>query len=136
MKTIMTALAAVAVLLLAACGTSQAQLHETPPPSTPAAKATSAPPGPQRFIAEVRAAGFGGKDLTTASDQTLLTIGSDECSALSAANGNGIAGYSRMIDSLVKNGAHATVHQAAVLLDSAIRNLCPENSNMMPSGAP
>src|SRR5260370_293268 len=58
------------------------------------------PPG--RFLAEVRAAGLGNKDLTTATDSQLLNIGTDECGALSAANGNGIAGYSRLIDSLMK----------------------------------
>jgi hypothetical protein len=74
--------------------------------------------------------------MTSASDQTLLTIGSDVCGALSAANGNGIAGYSKMITSLIKNHARPTVNQATVWVGSAIRNLCPENSNMMPSGAP
>lgn len=57
---------------------------------------------PRRFLAEVRAAGLGNKDLTTATDSQLLNIGTDECGALSAANGNGIAGYSRLIDSLMK----------------------------------
>ncbi len=125
-------------LALTACGGGghPAQAHaRTASPSPPVA-ASSAQPGPQQFINEVRAAGLGDKDLTSASDRTLLSIGSDVCGALSAANGNGIAGYSKIITSLVKNHAHPTVRQATVWVDSAIRNLCPENSNLMPSGAP
>jgi hypothetical protein len=41
-----------------------------------------------------------------------------------------------MIESLVKGHGHPSLHQATVLVDSAIRNLCPENSNLMPKGAP
>jgi hypothetical protein len=140
MKASAAACAAAAVLALAAgCGSAAGQHAAAAPSRTPATSPAASPstaPGPARFLAEVRAAGFGDLDLTSASDQTLLSIGSDSCSALDAAKSGGIAGYSKLITSLAKNHAHPTVQQATVWVDSAIRNLCPENSDLMPSGAP
>jgi hypothetical protein len=137
----MRAVAAVLVLValaLAGCGSAGHQTAAAPsrtPTASPAAS-PSTPPGPSRFLAEVRTAGLGSKDVTGASDQILLGIGSDTCSALDTAKSGGIAGYSKLITSLANNHAHPTVQQATVWVDSAIRNLCPENSDMMPSGAP
>jgi hypothetical protein len=87
-------------------------------------------------VANVRAAGLGSADLSRASDTVLLDIGRRACKALSASQGTALPAYSTMVEDLAKLRQHPSIHQATVLIDSAIRNLCPENSNLMPSGAP
>jgi hypothetical protein len=119
----------------ASASTSAPPAHRTARTTAPAA--TQAPPGPQRFIADVRAAGYGSKDLSTPGvPLVLLDVGKNVCKALSDSQGTNIEGYSTMIESLVKGHGKPSLHQATVLVDSAIRNLCPDNSNLMPSGAP
>jgi hypothetical protein len=87
-------------------------------------------------VANVRAAGLGTADLSRASDTVLLHIGTGACKALSASQGTVLPAYSTMVEDLAKMPGHPSIHQATVLVDSAIRNLCPENSNLMPAGAP
>jgi len=131
------ALGVLAVLVaLAGCSTSTTPpAHHASQPSRVAA--TQAPPGPQRFIADIQAAGYGSKDVSTAAASLiLLDVGKNVCRALTTSQGTNIEGYSVMIESLVKGHGRPSLSQATILVDSAIRNLCPDDLNLMPSGAP
>jgi hypothetical protein len=89
-------------------------------------------PGPQRFLAEVRGAN---PALATVPDADLLNIGRAECKALALVPGVGPAVRTQAIRDAVKTGKFTT-RQATVLVDSAIRNLCPKFSDVVPAGAP
>jgi hypothetical protein len=72
---------------------------------------------------------FGTKDLAAASDEELLKVGKLVCDGL------GIHGldYGRVVQRLVRSDACPTPAQASVLVSSAVRNLCPEHADAIPS---
>jgi len=128
---ILTATAAIAGLTLVACGTQHptplASTTITSPPASP-----SSPPGPQKFLADVRA-DF--PILAYAPDASILTIGRDECNAF-AAGGSYADAVLAFMKAKINKSKPTTTQQATVLIDSAIRNLCPQNSVLLPAGAP
>src|SRR5437016_3540788 len=105
MKALIAA-AILAALALAGCGTASSSASRPAAARTPAASpspaaATQAPPGPQRFIADIQAAGYGSKDVSTsAASLVLLSVGKDVCRALTTSQGTNIEGYATMIESL------------------------------------
>jgi hypothetical protein len=120
-----------AVLLIAGCGSAPAQHAASTPQATPSASpTTSAPPGPQAFLNDVRKAGLGDKDVQGASDKLLLHIGALLCDALDS--GVGYQGDIR----IMQGNHHSTVKQATIWVDSAVRNLCPAHLDEIPAGAP
>jgi hypothetical protein len=129
-KLMMVVLAVAGAALIGACGSAgppsgSASSHATAKPSTPALV------GPERFLTKVRAAGFGSKDFANATDAQLLKIGQVACNGL----GTGL-GYQDAILAFVQNDAKPTTHQATVLVDEAVRGLCPQYASLIPAGAP
>ena len=96
-----------------------------------AAGCASTPHGPERFVAKVHAAGFGNKDVAPATDAQLRQIGRTACNALAT----GVP-YRDEIRAFMAGVRKPSTHQAAVLVDEAIRNLCPQFSKQLPPGAP
>lgn len=113
---------AAAVLLLAACGGGGSEPSPTPSPT--AAATTTPASGPDAFLADITAAGFGDKDT---SDPAFLQVGNTACQGLA----DGIS-YGQQVQAFVESDAKPTPQQAETLVRSAVRNLCPEKSAMLP----
>ena len=96
-------------------------------PTSTAPSVTTA--GPAAFVTEARAMPFGTKDLAAASDGELLRVGKLVCDGL------GIHGldYGRVVQRLVQSDACPTPAQASALVKSAVRNLCPQHANAIPT---
>ncbi len=134
----LTATAIAALFALTACGSAAPYAPHTAAarPAAATASATPTPPGPERFIAEVRAAGAGDEDLTSATDQALINIGTDECNIFAAEPAAGTGSAYTVVINTTMEAIHATAHQAAVWAGSAVRNLCPAYTSQLPAGAP
>jgi Protein of unknown function (DUF732) len=85
--------------------------------------------GPAAFVAEARTMPFGTKDLAAASDTELLRVGKLVCDGL----GSKGLDYRRVVQRLVRSEACPTPAQASALVNSAVRNLCPEHADAIPS---
>jgi uncharacterized protein DUF732 len=85
--------------------------------------------GPAAFVAEARTMPFGTKDLAAASDRELLRVGKLVCDGLGIKG----LGYGRVVQRLVRSDACPTSAQASALVKSAVRNLCPEHADAIPS---
>jgi Protein of unknown function (DUF732) len=85
--------------------------------------------GPAAFVAEARTMPFGTKDLAAASDRELLRVGKLVCDGLGIKG----LGYGRVVQRLVRSDACPTPAQASALVKSAVRNLCPEHADAIPS---
>jgi hypothetical protein len=131
---ILAAVAISAAMLAAACGSQHPAPHataaaaKTPAPSSPS---PSNPPGPGKFVADVRASGLFHGDVQAITDASILKIGRDMCNYFTAGGS-----YSAMILGLMKNKLKPTTLEATIVVDSAIRNLCPQFSSLVPAGAP
>lgn len=93
--------------------------------STPAVQATSPAPGPARFLADVRRAGFGQKDMAGAPDSAVLEIGNQVCDGFGA-------GFSYGRVTSVFDG-QAEAAQIDTLTRSAVVNLCPQYTAALPA---
>jgi hypothetical protein len=113
---------AVPLLFLAAC--SGGGNRPSPTPSPTPASTTTPTSGPQVFIADISAAGFGDKDT---SDPAFLAVGNTACQGLAA----GVS-YGQQVQAFVESDAKPTQAQAETLVRSAVANLCPENAGMLP----
>ncbi len=89
-------------------------------------------PGRNLFLAQVR---DGVPALAAVPAAPILKVGRKECEALSLVPGNAPAVRTQAISDLASADA-LTSHEAALLVDSAIRNLCPQYSSAIPAGAP
>jgi hypothetical protein len=110
------------LLLLAAVLLAVGCSHNTPTPA--ATTATTAAAGPAAFLADVAHAGFGTKD---ASDPAFVNVGNTACQGLT----DGVS-YGQQVTAFVESAAHPNREQAETLVRSAVRNLCPERSGMLP----
>jgi Protein of unknown function (DUF732) len=118
-----------AVLALVGCGSGAPASPSASP--KPAHSATVAP-GPEHFLATVRKAGLGGKDVAGTPDKVLLNIGRVLCDGFD--NGQG---YQDAISAVISTTAtKPTTHQAIVWVDTAVRDLCPAHESEIPAGAP
>jgi hypothetical protein len=117
----------VGLLALLGAGCGGGSTDDTADVTTTAPSVTTA--GPAAFVAEARTMAFGTKDLAAASDKELLKVGKLVCDGL------GIKGsdYGRVVQRLVRSDACPTPAQAAALVKSAVRNLCPEHADAIPS---
>jgi hypothetical protein len=84
--------------------------------------------GPPAFLAEVRAMDFGDKDMASASDDALLEVGNMVCEGLGEQN----LDFGRVVQVIVQTDAHPTTEQSSTLVKSAVRNLCPQHSTLVP----
>jgi hypothetical protein len=89
-------------------------------------------PGRNLFLAQVRDAI---PALAAVPAAPILKVGRKECETLSLVPGDAPAVRSQAISDLASADA-LTSHEAALLVDSAIRNLCPQYANAIPVGAP
>ena len=114
------------LLALPSTGCGKETNNNTTDATTSSSTATT---GPVAFVAQARAMTFGTKDLAAASDGELLRLGKVVCDGL------GIKGldYGRVVQRLVRSDACPTPAQASALVKSAVRNLCPEHANAIPS---
>jgi hypothetical protein len=114
------------LLALVGAGCGEASSDSTADATTTASSSTMA--GPAAFVAEARAMPFGTKDLAAASDEELLKVGTLVCDGL------GVHGldHGRVVQQLVRSEACPTPAQASALVNSAVRNLCPEHANAIP----
>ena len=96
-----------------------------------AAGCASTPRGEPQFVAKVQAAGFGNKDVAPATDGQLRQLGRTACNALAT----GVP-YHDLIRTFKASVRKPSTHQTAVLVDEAIRNLCPQFSKQLPPDAP
>ena len=80
--------------------------------------------GSAAFVAEARAMTFGSKNLTSASDGQLLRLGRVACDGLGIEG----LGFSEVLQRLVRSEARPTTIEARALVNSAVRNLCPEHA--------
>ena len=128
------ALALAAALLAAGCtGTSSAfadHTGTTPSAAPTHAVTTTTPGGPGRFVAKVRATRFWSKHFAGATDAEVLRVGRAACDGLVRR-----VTYSHQVDAFAISEGMPSVHQAAVLVDEAIRDLCPQYSRRIPPGA-
>jgi hypothetical protein len=115
------------VLALVGTGCGEASIDSTAGTATTAPSTTTA--GPAAFVAEARAMAFGTKDLSAASDEELLKVGKLVCDGLGV---HGL-GFSRVVQRLVRSDACPTPAQASALATSAVRNLCPQHADAIPS---
>jgi hypothetical protein len=122
-----------AALLAAGCGASPAPAAHSGGPAASSAPAASASPvaGPEEYLREVRAAGLGDRDVSGQAQQ-IIHVGQVVCDGLRS----GLLDYADSIVAIQGAGHHVTTHQATILADASIRNLCPEHSGLLPVGAP
>lgn len=123
----MTGFAVLPLFLLAACGGGGSEPSPTPSPTaaaTTAPAATAPVSGPSAFLADVSASGFGGKDT---SDPAFVSVGNVACQGF--ADGTS---YGMQVEAFVTSDAKPTRAQAEALIRSAVRNMCPEYSAMLP----
>ena len=85
--------------------------------------------GAGAFVAEARALTFGTKDLAAASDTELLRVGTLVCDGL----GTHRLDFNRVVHRLVRSDAHPTTAEAAAMVSSAVRNLCPQPASAIPN---
>lgn len=126
--------AVVAAMMLTACASSHPASQAVSHPSTAVASPSaspSPPPGPQAYVAILRSSGIFHGNVQAIPDSALLQIGQDVCKYF--ADGGS---YSGMILGLLNNNLKPSTAQATVVTDAAIRNLCPQFSNLLPAGAP
>jgi hypothetical protein len=118
-------LVVVVALLLAACGGSEGQQQASP---TTAATTTTAPaPGLPQFLAEVRQAGLGDKDLADpASQNAVVELGNTICDGIDD------FGYGRIVQVVADSDAKPTPEEAATFVKSAVENLCPQHRDLLP----
>lgn len=102
-------------------------------PVTPVA---TAPAGPRQFVTAVRTAGLGSKDIASQTDRQLVALGRRECKIMTDSFANGANGYRSLIRATMTGVPDATEGQAAIWVDSAVRDLCPQWSSQLPAGAP
>jgi hypothetical protein len=100
------------------------------------ASPTSTVSAKQQFINSVRTAGLGSKDIAGETDRQLLALGRRECKIMTDSFANGANGYRSLIRATMTGVPDATEGQAAIWVDSAIRDLCPAWSSQLPAGAP
>jgi hypothetical protein len=124
------ALALLIAALLTACGGGGKAAPIVAATHTVAAS-TPASSGPERFLADIRASYTGSKDFGgERAGKILLHIGRIICDGLSSD-----LDYADEISAVTQTDSDLTIHDSTVV-DSAIRNLCPEYVNQMPEGAP
>ncbi|MGH3273514.1 MAG: DUF732 domain-containing protein [Streptosporangiaceae bacterium] len=123
--------AAAVVLALAGCGGSAAASHH-PASTRPAVAASPAPTvGPAGFISAVRRAGVGSKDLSDDhAAKVLLHVGRLICDGLDTD-----LSYADEISAVSTSLRSITVRQATVLVNAAIRGLCPNHADSLPAGS-
>ena len=112
---------------LAGRGCSEASNDKPAGPTTTAASVTVA--GAGAFVAEARALTFGTRDLASASDSELLKVGKLVCDGL----GIHRLDFGRVVQRLVRSDAHPTTTEAAAMVTSAVRNLCPQHASAIPN---
>lgn len=129
---------ALSAVVAAGCGDADSKPAAAPPPSTSPAAPTStvAPNGPDAFVADVRAVGMQGKDMAATTDQQILAIGRQTCRVFDTQEPpSPVArrgGYQALVQ-VLEAQVGITEGQAETLLSSAVRNLCPENSDVLPT---
>jgi hypothetical protein len=92
--------------------------------------ATSTPPADpadaeKAFMADIAAAGFGGKDT---SDRGFIQVGTDTVCGEGFANG---LSREEIVSALAEEDARATTNQAESLVTSAVQNFCPEYADQL-----
>jgi Protein of unknown function (DUF732) len=128
-RTVKTWAAVAALGALAGCGGTAANHPAAPRVSQ--SHSAQAPAGAERFLAAVRAAGLGAKDVAGTPDWKIMRVGRAACDGFAT----GIS-YGGEIEAFIHNSAGISTHQAAVLVRAAARNLCPEYTSLLPAGAP
>ncbi len=117
-------LVVVVALLLAACGGSEGQQAS---PTTAATTTTAPAPGLPRFLAEVRQAGLGDKDLADpASQNAVVELGNTICDGIDD------FGYGRVVQVVADSDSKPTPEEAATFVRSAVENLCPQHRDLLP----
>lgn len=127
MKT--TGLALLLAFLLTGCGvTINAGSRPSPRPS-PSPSASPLPlTGPAAYLAAVRTAGLGSKDLTATTDDQLLGLGNAACTVLTDGTGT----YGQVAQLTLHDVPTATSAQVDTLIRSAVNNLCPAEKGQLP----
>jgi Protein of unknown function (DUF732) len=115
------------LLALVGAGCGQANDDDARGVTTTVPSVTAA--GPAAFVAEARTMAFGTKDLAAASDEELLKVGKLVCDGLGPRG----LDYGRVVQRLVRSEACPTPAQASALVKSAVRNLCPQHADAIPS---
>lgn len=115
------------LLALLGAGCSEASNDDPADATTTAASGTLA--GPAAFVAAAKAMTFGTKDLAAASDTELLKVGKLVCDGL----GIHRLDFGRVVHRLVRSDAHPTTAEATAIVRTAVRNLCPQHANAIPS---
>lgn len=110
-----------ALLLLAGCSSAPAVI--TPPPA-PVVTFTP-PPGPQTFISWVRGSTYGTKDMNSATDDQILTIGNDVCGMAATATS-----LAEVIQGLTAGAP--TVEESTNMVRHSVTNLCPQYKMLLP----
>jgi hypothetical protein len=97
-------------------------------PTTTAAPITTAPaPGLPAFLAEVRKAGLGTKDMDAADNQNaIIQFGNTIC------EGIGDFGYGKVVEVVQTSEAKPTPEQSSTFVRAAVENLCPEHRDLLP----
>lgn len=116
--------ALVLVLLTAGCGGGGDDPTPSPTTAAPTTVATTPSTGPQAFLDDVAAAGFGTKDAT---DPAFTSVGNTACQGLA----DGVS-YGQQVQAFVESDAKPTQAQAETLVRAAVRELCPEHAGMLP----
>jgi hypothetical protein len=121
-------LAVVLVLVAAGCGGNGDDKQAQSAPTTAAPTSTTSPaPGLPAFLADVRKAGLGTKDLDAADNQAaIIKLGNTMC------DGIGDFGYGKVVEVVQTSNAHPTPEQASEFVRSAVTNLCPEHRDLLP----
>ena len=117
--------AVVAVVVLALVGCSSTPKSTAP---TPAPTATAAAAGPSAFLAFARAASFGSKDFSLATDAQLLDIANLACDE---GLGAGLP-FGRVVQGYVESNAKPSTPEAEAFARAAVTNLCPEYAAQVP----
>jgi hypothetical protein len=89
-------------------------------PTTSAAPTTTAPtPGLPAFLAEVRKAGLGTKDMDAADNQNaIIQFGNTICEGI--------------VEVVQTSEAKPTPEQSSTFVRAAVENLCPEHRDLLP----
>lgn len=79
------------------------------------------------FLAEVRKAGLGTKDMAAADNQNaIIQFGNTIC------EGIGDFGYGKVVEVVQTSEAKPTPEQSSAFIRAAVENLCPEHRDLLP----
>lgn len=124
-----TAASAVLAVALAGCGHGTVSAGTASPSPSPSPIPSPSPlVGSAAYLADIRAARFGDRDVAAESDESLLSFGNLVCSSLTVDH----LSYGLETQVILTTQKGVTAAQADTVIRSAVNNLCPSARDQLP----